>query len=188
MSVRLFAGLPLDTGTRATLVELTAGVRRADWPVRWLAPEAWHLTVKFYGEREEAEVAPIGAGLAGAVQGTPPLDLQFTALGANAPGRRARVLWLDVAAPAALELLHHRVELAGQALGIEAEGRPFRPHLTIGRVRNGAVLPPDAGERLTATTVDVAFLAERLVLFESTLGPGGPRYTERAAFPLEQAA
>jgi 2'-5' RNA ligase len=188
MSVRLFAGLPLDAGTRATLTRLTADVRRSGWPVRWVAPEAWHLTVKFYGEREEAEVAPIGAGLADAVQGTPPLDLQFTALGANAAGRRARVLWLDVEAPAALELLHHRVELAGQALGIEAEGRPFRPHLTIGRVRNGAVLPPGAGEQLTVATVDVAFLADRLVLFESTLGPGGPRYTERATFPLEQAA
>ncbi len=188
MSVRLFAGLPLDTATRSTLAERTAGVRRTDWPVRWVAPEAWHLTVKFYGEREEAEVTPIGAGLAEAVQGTPPLDLQFTALGTNAPGRRARVLWLDVESPAALELLHHRVELAGRALGIEAEGRPFRPHLTIGRVRNGAVLPPGAGERLAATTVDVAFLADRLVLFESRLGPGGPRYTERAAFPLEQAA
>jgi len=188
MSVRLFAGLPLDAGTRAILTDLTADVRRTDWPVRWVAPEAWHLTVKFYGEREEAEVAPIGAALAEAVEGTPPLDLQFTALGANASGRRARVLWLDVEAPAALELLHHRVELAGQALGIEAEGRPFRPHLTIGRVRNGAVLPPGAGDRLAATTVDVAFLADRLVLFESTPGPGGPRYTERAAFPLAQAA
>ena len=188
MSVRLFAGLPLDTGTRATLAGLTADVRRTDWPVRWVAPEAWHLTVKFYGERAEAEVAPIGAGLAEAVRETPPLDLQFTALGANAPGRRARVLWLDVEAPAALELLHHRVELAGRALGIEAEGRPFRPHLTIGRVRNGAVLPPDAGERLAATAMDVAFVADRLVLFESRLGPSGPRYTERAAFPLEQAA
>src|SRR5690606_11367609 len=100
MSVRLFAGLPLDTGTRATLANLTADVRRTEWPVRWVAPEAWHLTVKFYGEREEAEVGTIGAGLAGAVQGTPPLDLQFTALGANAPGRRARVLWLQVEAPA----------------------------------------------------------------------------------------
>ncbi len=188
MSARLFAGLPLDAGTRATLTQLTADVRSSGWPVRWVAPEAWHLTVKFYGEREEAEVAPIGAALAEAVQGTPPLDLQFTALGVNAPGRRARVLWLEVEAPPALELLHHRVELAGQALGVEAEGRPFRPHLTIGRVRNGAVLPPDAGARLTATTVDVAFLADRLVLFESRLGPGGPRYAERAAFRLEQAA
>lgn len=188
MTVRLFAGLPLDAGTRATLEALTAGVRGADWPVKWMAPEAWHLTVKFYGEREEADVARISAGLAEAVQGTPPLDLQFTALGANAPGRRARVLWVDVVAPAALELLHHRVERAGEALGIEAEGRPFRPHLTIGRVRNGAVLPPGAGEGLAAVAVDVAFLAHRLVLFESRLGPGGPRYSERAAFPLEQAA
>ncbi len=188
MSVRLFAGLPLDAAARATLADVTADVRRSDWPVRWVAPEAWHLTVKFYGEREEADVAPIGAALAEAAQGTPPLDLQFTALGANAAGRRARVLWVDVEAPAALELLHHRVELAGQALGIEAEGRPFRPHLTIGRVRNGALLPPGAGERLAATAVDVGFLADRLVLFQGTLGPGGPRYGERAAFSLEVAA
>src|SRR5690606_39092970 len=40
VSVRLFAGLPLDTGTRATLANLTADVRRTEWPVRWVAPEA----------------------------------------------------------------------------------------------------------------------------------------------------
>lgn len=188
MTVRLFAGVPLDAGTRATLEALTADVRAADWPVRWVAPEAWHLTVKFYGEREEADVGPIGAGLAEAARGTPPLDLQFRALGSNAPGRRARVLWVEVEAPPALELLHHRIERAGQVLGIEAEGRPFRPHLTIGRVRNGASLPPGAGERLAATAVDVAFLADRLVLFESRPGPGGSRYTERAAIPLDLAA
>lgn len=188
MTVRLFAGLPVDEATRAALADLTAALRRGDWPVRWVTPEAWHLTLKFYGERAEAEVAPIGAGLAEAVAGTPALDLHLTVLGANAPGRRARVLWVDLAAPAALELLHHRVELAAIALGIEPEGRPFRPHLTLGRVRHGATLPPGAGERLAELAVDLPFLADRLVLFESVLGPGGPRYAERAAFPLALAA
>lgn len=188
MSVRLFAGLPLDETARARLGERTAALRGGDWPVRWAAPESWHLTVKFYGEREEADVAVIGAGLAEAARGTPLLDLNLTVLGANAPGRRARVVWVEVEAPAALELLHHRVERAGEALGIAPEGRPFRPHLTIGRVRSGASLPPGAGARLAATAVNLPFLVERLVLFESRTGPDGSRYTPRATIPLDRAA
>jgi 2'-5' RNA ligase len=178
----------MDEETRSALARLTAPLRGNEWPVRWVAPELWHLTVKFYGQREDGEVAGIEAGLAEAARGTPALDLHLASLGANAPERRARVLWVDVEAPPALELLHDRVERAGRAAGIEPEGRPFRPHLTLGRVRDGATLPAGAAEHLAEIEVGLPFLADRLVLFESVLGPGGPRYAARAAFPLASAA
>lgn len=186
--MRLFAGIPLDPGTRTALAGRIEALRGAGWPVRWTAPESWHLTVRFYGERDAADVGRIGSGLTEAARGTPALDLHLTTVGTNALGRRARILWVAVEAPAALELLHDRVERAGIALGIELEGRPYRPHLTIGRVRDGAALPPDAGPRLAGTTVDLPFLADRLVLFESVPGRGGPEYTARATIPLERAA
>lgn len=186
--MRLFAGIPLDLDTRALLAGRLEGLRGAGWPIRWVSPAAWHLTVRFYGERDAADVARIGSGLAEALRGTPALDLHLTTIGTNAMGPRARVLWVEVEAPAGLELLHDRVERSGAALGIEPEGRPYRPHLTIGRVRDGAALPPDAGPRLAGVTVDLPFLADRLVLFESVPGRGGPTYTARATFPLERAA
>lgn len=188
MTLRLFAGLPLDGATRAELAQRTAPLREGAWPVRWVRPESWHLTVKFYGERDASEAEAISAGLAEAARGTPALDLHLAGLGTNAPGRRARVIWVEVEAPPALELLHHRVERAGQAAGIDAEGRPFRPHLTLGRLRDGARLPDEAGARLAGLRVELGFLADRLVLFESVPGPGGPRYDEYRAVPLGAAA
>ncbi|HJS48397.1 MAG TPA: 2'-5' RNA ligase family protein, partial [Gemmatimonadales bacterium] len=92
MTLRLFAGLPLDGATRGELGRRTAPLREGDWRVRWVRPESWHLTVKFYGERDASEVDAIGAGLAEAARGTPALDLHLAALGTNAPGRRARVV------------------------------------------------------------------------------------------------
>jgi 2'-5' RNA ligase len=35
-----------------------------------------------------------------------------------------------------LELLHHDVEVACAALALPLEGKPFRPHITIGRERD----------------------------------------------------
>ena len=162
-------------------------MRESEWPVRWTAPETWHLTVKFYGERDQSEVQSIIAALDEAARGPPPLDLHFGALGANGRGKRARVVWVEVDAPPAMELLHHRVELAGEQIGVEVDGRPFRPHLTLGRVRDGGHLPPEAEDVLAATAADVSFLAEELVLYRSDLGPGGPRHTALRTWRLKAA-
>lgn len=162
-------------------------MREREWPVRWTAPETWHLTVKFYGERDQSEVEPITAGLDGAARGTPPLDLHFGALGTNGRGKRARVVWVEVDAPPAMELLHHRVEVAGEQIGVELDGRPFRPHLTLGRVRDGRQLPAEAEGVLAATAADVSLLAEELVLYRSDLGPGGPKHSALRTWRLEAA-
>ena len=179
--------MPLGEAARSAIAAATRQVRERDWPVRWTGPDTWHLTVKFYGERDPSEVDPITAGLTEAALGTPPLDLHFGQLGANGRGRRARVIWVEVGAPPGMELLHHRVELAGERIGIELDGRPFRPHLTLGRVRDGRQLPPEADDALAATSVDVAFLAEELVLYRSELGTSGPTHTALRTWRLEAA-
>ena len=89
----------------------------------------------------------------------------------------------DLAAP--LELLVHRVERACAGLGFPVEGRPFRPHVTLGRVREGRRLPEPAVRAIEGAELPAAsFMAERVVLYESLPGPGGSRYEERATFPL----
>ena len=56
-------------------------------------------------------------------------------IGAFPNFRRARVVWIGVEQEPRLELLHHDLELACEQEGFEVEGRPFRPHITLARVR-----------------------------------------------------
>jgi 2'-5' RNA ligase len=92
------------------------------------------------------------------------------------------VLWLGLEGPPALELLQDRLERAGEAIGFPPEGRPFRPHVTLGRVREGHRVPPNALEEYEVERLPL--LAEELVLYESLLSSQGPRYEPRLTLPL----
>jgi 2'-5' RNA ligase len=126
--------------------------------------------------------APRGRGAARAI------PLAHRELGAFPNGRRPRVIWLGLTgALDQLSALQRELDSALVALGIPAEVRPFRPHLTLGRVRDGA--PPPAPETFAAaaaavdaTDAPVPVASVRLV--RSELGLGGARYTTLCDAPL----
>ncbi len=84
----------------------------------------------------------------------------------------------------ALELMVHRIEQATVALGFPGAGRPFRPHVTLGRVKEGRKLSVEAVERLRQDELSSGFVAERTVLYQSRPGAAGAMYSEIDSFPL----
>jgi 2'-5' RNA ligase len=183
--MRLFAAIPLGGEVQRSLAGLLDRWTRRDWPVRWVRPQGLHLTVKFLGSIEPERLAAIAAGLGRASAGTPGLTLGLRELGAFPSFERARVLWAGLDAEPALELLVDRVERAMADLGFPLEGRAFRPHVTLGRLKDGARLPPAAIREIEDAAPGGSCLADRLVLYESRPGPGGSVYGEQASFPLE---
>jgi 2'-5' RNA ligase len=119
------------------------------------------------------------------VDGMPPFRLSLAGAGAFPDVINPRVIRLDLAGDTpGLELLQDRIERGGEAIGFPPEGRPFHPHITLGRVREGHRLPPGAMERLEGIAPHDPFVADRVVLFESELGSAGPTYRARAEWPL----
>lgn len=182
--MRLFAALPLSGEATAPLARAAAALREEGWPVRWVDPSLLHLTLKFFGEVPAERAVAIGEALAAATGGMPAVVLEVTGLGTLPRGRGARVVVADVVPEPALELLQHRIEAAGQAIGIPAEGRPFRPHLTLGRVRQGERLPASARARIAAEQMVTTTVADSVELFESTSAASAPRYTSRRSYAL----
>ncbi|MCW5889855.1 MAG: hypothetical protein KIT14_04820 [bacterium] len=84
-----------------------------------------------------------------------------------------------------LGLLAADVERTLAPLGFPHEARPFRPHLTLARVRS-----PRGVARVTAAFAAVgtapfgAWTADALTLFRSHLGAGGSTYEPLAHVPL----
>jgi 2'-5' RNA ligase len=78
------------------------------------------------------------------------------------------------------------VEAACAASGYALDGRAFRPHITLARVREPLPLANARALALAARAVVYKGVQQvsALTLFESTLGPGGPRYTKVASIPL----
>jgi 2'-5' RNA ligase len=184
--MRLFVALNLEPQERQRLTEAVAPLREGGLPVRWLEPEALHLTLKFVGEvtnERAAEVEDVAQRLAASV---PPFTLRLGGIGAFPNLRRPRVVWMGVEAPPELLQLQSGLEAALGELGFPREERPYSPHLTLGRARPDAqpselrALPELAGlvdysGIIDARTVDV---------MRSHLSPKGARYERLAALPL----
>jgi 2'-5' RNA ligase len=183
--MRLFAALPIPDPGRAAITSLLDELRRSDWPVRWVQPEGIHLTLKFYGEVMPERLDVIEEAVRYAATGARPIPMQVAQLGAFPTSARPRVLWVGLEAPPALELLQDRLERGGVEIGFPPEGAPYRPHVTLGRVREGHRLPPGAIDRFELPEEGASFLAEELVLYESVLTADGPRYQAKLILPLE---
>lgn len=178
MKLRLFVALDLPEPARAALAAFRAAV--AD-PAVWrpVPDEALHLTLAFLGHRPQADVERVAAVLREAPPGAPRLTLG-RALGL--PLRRPRVLTAAIVdhngTLAELQAWVSR-ELAARGL-YEPEGRAFRAHATVARLRPDARV---AGGKLPGPA-PVTFYGEALTLYQSRLRRDGARYEPLARLPL----
>jgi 2'-5' RNA ligase len=186
--MRLFIAVPLPDPAAQRVTSLLGELRERNWPVRWVRDGGAHITLKFFGEVTPDRQAAIEEALRRAGQGTAPIRLVLGEGGAFPTLTRARVLRLAVRADSELELLQDRLERACGQIGYPPEGRPFFPHVTLGRVREGQRLPRDAGAVLQGIQLELPFLGDRVVLFESRSTPQGPSYIERMVQPFAQEA
>lgn len=182
--MRLFAALPIAEPARGEIAKLLTRLREPGWPLRLVQDHGVHLTMKFFGEVPAGRLEVIEEAVRAAVPGTGPLHLQLSDVGAFPSERRPRIIWVGLDAPPGLELLQDRLERRAEAIGFPPEGTPFRPHVTLARVREGHRLPNGALEGLDGQYEPVGFLASELVLYESLLGRGGPRYEPRLTLEL----
>lgn len=180
--MRLFLAINPDPEVRRAVIDATADLRAAAPTLNWMDESRVHLTLKFLGEQEDAVVAPLAEALDRVAQRHRAFTMRISDVGAFPNFRRARVVWMGVDRDTRLELLHHDVELACDAppLGFGVEGRAFRPHLTLARVRERT--SEDELRRLSRASKRVEFEGETPVdsidLMRSLSGRdgGGARY------------
>jgi 2'-5' RNA ligase len=182
--MRLFAAVPIAEPARGEIAKLLLRLREPGWPLRLVHDHGVHLTMKFFGEVPPDRLEVIEEAVRSAVPGTGTLALRLAEIGAFPNLRRPRIIWVGLEAPPALELLQDRLERRAEAIGFAPEGTPFRPHVTLARVREGQRIPPGALEGMAREYEPVPFLASQLVLYESVLGRGGPRYEPRLTLDL----
>ena len=169
-ALRLFVALELPDAARAALVAFRD---EAGDPEVWrpVSDDALHLTLAFLGRRPIDDVTVVSSVLNDAPEAAPRLVL---AGGLLLPPRRARVLCASLEDPDGTLLdLQSRVSDELTAAGVYTpEKRPFRPHVTVARLRPGARAP-----RTVSKAPDpLEFAGGPLTLFESRLHPHGARY------------
>lgn len=188
MTLRCFIGLPLPASYQQGLERLTAKWReRLRSRISWTKPGNWHLTLFFLGDVAEEQLEGIKQQLAGVR--TPSFQLQAAGGGFFPPGKAPRVIWVGLQQGGKqAEQLAGEITEALQPLGYEPEKRPFRAHLTVGRVKQER---RDDWKGLLADMQKIFWPAVEMrsfVLWQSVLRPQGPEYTRLAEYPLQDTS
>ena len=146
--------------------------------MRWVRPESLHVTLHFLGNIAWAQATPLARSVGEEVRGIAPFDLVLGAAHLFPSARRPRVVTLDVKPRELVADLAAAVRRGVVRDGIEPESRPFRAHLTLGRIQKGGGPDPSGVSAGASSPVDA------IVLFRSELSRSGARYTplERVGF------
>ena len=143
--------------------------------------ENLHFTLRFLGDLDAVDLERLLAALDEA-----PLPGAFSVtlggLGAFPKPRQATVLWVGVSSGGeALEDLQLTVEDACEQAGLGREERPFRPHVTVSRMRPAEDVRSDIAE---LPSLGLRSPVDEVVVLRSDLGGGAPRYELLERFPL----
>ena len=185
---RLFCAFELPATLRQSIDKHAQRVRDAvpDAAASWSRPENIHLTMKFFGNVDQARGPVISAAAARVVKEFSPIQIEAGKTGVFPRPSRPQVLWIGIDDPSgALLKLHRRLEDELAREGFAKEDRAFRPHLTIARIRRPQNANRLADVHLRMEFLPVEIVLSELVLFRSELNPKGSKYTAISRHRLE---
>jgi len=150
--MRLFVSLPLPSPLSMSLesfldvrrdVDRSAARERggsADWS--WSLSDQWHLTLAFAGDVPVDRQHLWAEELADVAARTEPFELELAGAGAFPHPDRAKVLFLRASAVTdqGMDPLGHlarATRTAAHRVGVDCDGKPFTPHVTLARSARG---------------------------------------------------
>jgi RNA 2',3'-cyclic 3'-phosphodiesterase len=185
--MRLFIALPLSREIEESLGKLIFVLKQKGGPVKWVAPKNIHLTVKFLGEVDEIKVNDIKAAVEKTAAKYRMVESTVEKIGAFPDFVRPRVIWAGMTGGIeTIDGMVKDIEDAMAALGFPREDKRFKPHITLGRVKENYGLGDLISYIKSYHLVPMPLNLESLVLFQSTLTPRGPIYDRLLEVPLHK--
>ncbi|MFP4355658.1 MAG: RNA 2',3'-cyclic phosphodiesterase [Phycisphaerae bacterium] len=187
MAIRTFLAIDINKAVGKSLRAVDDALAGLEAKIKPVAPANRHVTVKFLGDVEDARVNDVcraAADIAGQVR---PFEFQVgPALTVPPAGRKLKMVWAEVSETTGrLRQIGDACEESFEKLGFPRQRRPFRPHITLARVKFCRDPQPvrQAIEQL-ATTVFGRCLASQLTVYSSLLTRSGPVYQAMARCDL----
>jgi len=187
--MRLFVAIAPPTAVLDELDALARPLRVGRGELRWTSLDAWHVTLAFLGQVDEAAAARLLPRLERTARRHHAFRLAFTGAGAFPSATRANVLWSGLSGDRrALARLAESVAAVASRVGAPPpdKGRRFQPHLTLARCR----MPANVTELVAALAgyQGPPWTADRIHLIRSRLGATDqPRYVTLGSWRLRPA-
>ncbi len=153
--------------------------------INWVDPSNIHLTLAFLGDTEEDRIKVAAIMLKQQCNGFGEFDFNLSGAGVFKDFRDPRVIWIGIGNSEKLVELHEVIKTGLDDTGFKTEDRPFRPHITIGRIKSlrdpGALR--SAVEKYKDSGIQKVNVQE-VILYESILKPAGPVYKPIGIFKI----
>lgn len=193
--IRAFLAIELPEDLRRALTTLQQDLKRQlertvdrQSGITWVRPASMHLTVRFLGDMPDESIEPLRLAVGQAVSAHRAIAIPLERLGVFPRLQQPRVLWVGPSESweqsdeaKRLAALHRAIEDCCQAADFAPESRPFSPHLTLARIKEGERQVGQALARCGAmdrpVTVGV-LLVGAMTLMQSELRPTGSIYTK----------
>ena len=180
--MRLFVALQIPDDVRERIAQLICELKLLDNSWKWTRAENLHVTLKFLGETPQKKLKSVCDALR-SVSCELSIPVNFRGLGFFPNERRPRVLWIGMEAPQSLGALAAGIEDALARVGVPREERPYAPHLTLARSKEGRISEKFRPAFSSYFTREFGTMnATAFHLIESKLKSTGAEYTTLESF------
>jgi 2'-5' RNA ligase len=183
---RIFIALKVEAGdTLLKMVSSYKSLLRSE-NIRWTNPENIHITLSFLGDTEEERINDINSMLQNKCDGSGSIELFIKGSGVFRNINDPRIIWIGIEPSEKLLSLNGNIIKGLTELDMKTEDRPFKPHLTIGRIKslNDIVTLKALIDKYQNLEIQNTVINE-VILYESILLQSGPVYKPLAKYALE---
>ena len=188
--MRLFVAVDLPGAVKESLDAALAPLRAALPRARWVQPELFHLTLAFLGETDAGRLPALSRALREKLEQEGGFRAHFGGFGAFPNAGAVRVVWIGLEPSVRFVRLAELVQDGIRTAGCSSDPKPFRSHVTLARCdppwaphlrQESAAAADSLGDRLAGQS----FACDRVTMFSSKLGSGGPVYGVEDLIPLQ---
>jgi len=183
---RIFIAMKVNPGESLLRIQSSLKAVLGGERINWTDPSNIHLTLAFLGDTEEDLIKVVSIMLKQKCTGFGEFSFILKGSGVFKNYSDPRVIWIGIENNEKLMKLNDEIKTGLKDAGFRLEDRPFRPHITLGRIksiRNTDFLRSSLEKHEDAFIQEVP--VREVILFESILKPSGPEYRPEGKFSLQ---
>lgn len=166
---RIFVALNTDNQLKRKMLNW-----QEKWPnleARWTKEDSLHLTLVFIGQATDEELVEVCQIAKAVGKNHDCFNIDMDRVCYGPPKGQPRMIWAQGPINEALVNLKNDLDDHLSSNFLKKENRPFRPHITLARLKNNKNLPE------IEESVDWHFPVDSIEVIKSKLQKNGARYT-----------
>ncbi len=182
MTKRVFIAINLPDDVKIKFDPVIEELKKLnpDYGIKWLAPENIHLTLHFFGDLNEKQIALAEEGIEEITKHIKSFKMTTGDFGCFPNEQTPHVFFASIEDADTIHDLIGKLEVMLENLGYKVDARPWRAHLTLGRIKNWSRC------KITGVKIPLMdFTVKSVELMESELTPDGSVYSVLKSFPLK---